>query len=141
MPRTTADLVKGIAEVDDGVVLDPFIASANRLVTKVVAPVNTDADELADVETWLAAHLYHILSPQSNVDQVGSTGGTVRQQYDTKVDLALNVTKYGQQAMVLDTSGALANWNATLTKGGTRKLRVIYLGKSADDMLEYEDGL
>lgn len=139
MPRTTDTLVRGIAEVDEDIDLTPFIATASRLIDKVVAPNTTD--DLTDLESWLSAHFYHVLSPQSNVDQVGSTGGTVRQQYDSKVDLALNVTKYGQQAMVLDTTGSLAAWNQSITKGGARRMKVVYLGKSADDMLEYEDGL
>ena len=111
MPNTTEELVAEIIEVEDGDSLTPFIRSANRLVTKfcgsVAAYVTAD---LEDIETWLAAHFYACFRRQVR----GEQAGTVRSDYEGKVDLHLDVTIYGQQAQVLDWNGGLAAWNNSL---------------------------
>lgn len=120
MPRTDATLVAGIVEVDGTINLDPFILAANEIVTEVCA-VATKEDgsawhteaRLTVIETWLAAHFYCILDPRADMEHAGSV--SVRYQY--KVDLGLNVTTYGQQAILLDTSGGLAKLNEDLKKG------------------------
>lgn len=112
MPRTTSDLVKGIISVRAGDDLSPFIAVANELVTEECVPVKK-ADgttpwhsdtRLELIERWLSAHFYAVMRPRA----VSEGAGTVQQTTESKVDLGLRVTKYGQQALELDTSGALA---------------------------------
>jgi hypothetical protein len=72
VPYTTADLVGGVVEVDDGDDLTPFIRSAHRLIVRFCEPFLNNgtanaytADDLTDIETWLAAHFYACLSRQT----------------------------------------------------------------------------
>lgn len=139
MPRTSSTAVQGIIEVDEDADLTPFIETANALVTEVCVPAGYDAARLELIERWLAAHFYAVLAPRAIVEQVGSAGGGVREQYESKVDLGLSITRYGQQAMMLDTTGGLAALNQATIKGTARGIRAVYLGKDADDMLEYEE--
>ena len=120
MPRTTPDLVKGIVDTsaDDALDLMPFIEAANVLVTKVCLPhynETTDASQLELIERWLAAHHYCILSPRESFEGAGA----VQANYESKVDLGLDVTRYGQTAMRFDTSGALAALNNAMKKAAT----------------------
>lgn len=120
MARTTAALVAGIVEVElpDGAVLEdflaPFILPANLLVTDVCGAAGYSDEKLEMIERWLGAHFYQILAPGANTERAGRVAQTVR----SKVDLGLNVTHYGQQAMVLDTAGGLAEINQALEPGG-----------------------
>jgi hypothetical protein len=136
MPRTTAAAVEGILEVDPQVDLDPFIETANSLVTE---HCDYDDTRMELIERWLSAHFYQIMNPQAVVDQVGSTGGTVRQQYESKVDLGFNVTRYGQQAMLLDTDGGLATLNSQTVNGRARRIQIKYLGRPESEMSAYEE--
>lgn len=111
MPRTTAEEVEAIVEVDDEIDLDPFIELANELVTEKCASVTTYTDNrLKLIEKLLAAHFYCIRDPRSTREEV--TG--IRDTYEAKVDLHLDLTRYGQQAMFMDTNGGLAAWNNSL---------------------------
>jgi hypothetical protein len=107
MSRTTDELVESIIEVDDSIVLTPFIEAANALVTYCC--VDTDDytytdDILILIETWLAAHFYTVRDPrvfQEGFDSIQAT-------YQVKTDLGLATSHFGQTAMILDPTGALA---------------------------------
>src|SRR6185369_6739974 len=109
--RTTSTLVRGIVDADLDVSLDPFIDAANELVTEICSFVE-DVDgnlrytssRLELIERWLAAHFYCILDARGRRERVSSL--TFESQ--SKVDLGLDVTHYGQQAKRLDTAGGLA---------------------------------
>lgn len=133
MARTTRALVEGIIEVDAGIVpddaaMEPFILPANELVTEVctgdAGPANAyTSDRLELIERWLAAHFYAQRDPRYASEKAGSVGGN----YQSKVDLGLDNTHYGQMAMRLDTNGGLADLNRK-SKKGKRKLAVTWLG-------------
>lgn len=112
MSRTSSVNVKTIIEVDDDVDLTPFITAATALVTKFCADFEYSADPTANsdhlelIERWLAAHFYTNLHPRATLEQA-----RVQAQYQSKVDLRLNTSHYGQTAMLLDFSGALAAYN------------------------------
>lgn len=139
MARTTPELVAEIIEVDvdpDAGIdlatrLNPFIGYASELVTEVCAPVTRYSEtRLRDIETWLAAHFYAVFDPQF----MATTVGDVRTQYESKVDLGLDVTRYGQQAKRLDTEGGLAALDERMksaSEGGAlpRKAKVVWLGR------------
>lgn len=135
---TNDDLVGAIVEVDAGDDLTPFIRSAHRLIVRFCEPYLTEAvapavlyttDDLEDIETWLAAHFYACLRRQVRAEQAGA----VRSDYESKVDLRLNVTIYGQQAMVLDVNGGLAGWNNTLGNRLSVVASVQWLGVPDED--------
>lgn len=106
--RTNAGLVGGIIEVDASVPLTPFIDAANQLVTELCAPSgHHTVERLEMIERYLSAHFYTLRDPRPVSEQVGA----VQQTNQSKVDLFLSTSHYGQMAMVLDTSGALSDLN------------------------------
>lgn len=129
--RTTESKVKAIVDVLPGTDVTPFLEAANTLVTEVCTKVEYGytLSRLTQIETWLAAHFYCIYDPRAFQEQAGP----VQQTTQSKVDLGLNVTHYGQMAMRLDTSGALAGLDNALKKievklPAVRKLAGYWLG-------------
>jgi len=113
--RTTAVAVKKIIETDDNIStdLEPFIEVANNVVTAHCTSGSLTAATLELVERWLSAHFYAIRDPRVESEKAGS----VSQNLLGKVDLNLNQTRYGQQAMLIDGTGKLAAWNKGMETG------------------------
>lgn len=124
--RTNSALVEAIIEVDVTIDLAPFILTASELVTELCVPAGYTDIRLELIERWLAAHFYAVRDPRATDEKAGSVGAS----YESKVDLNLNLTRYGQQALVLDTKGGLAalNRSASLAGGGRRTVGVTWLG-------------
>ena len=133
--RTTPELVGGIIELDPVIVsIAPFIAAASALVDGVERRSDTlDSDEQLDsarleiIETWLAAHFYAIRDPRPERERAGS----VEVKHQTSVDLGLNVTHYGQQAMMLDTTGYLSEISSG--KKRIREVSLHWVGTEIED--------
>jgi len=118
MPRTTAELIEGILEVDETIgSLDPFIAVANELVTEVCAAAEVtpaySESRLTLIETWLGAHFYCQRDPRFASEKAGP----VSANYQYKLGLNLANTHYGQMAMSLDTFGGLAQLSKNVEEG------------------------
>ena len=111
MARTDAAAVGGIIEVDSGISLTPFIETANQMVTDACSAAGYTAAKLELIERWLAAHFYAIRDPRATSERAGPVG----QSNESKVDLGLAITRYGQQAMMLDNAGGLAAMNSLAT--------------------------
>ena len=129
--RVTAEEVEAIIQYDDTIELDPFIEVANQLVTELCTDSDYADDRLTEIERWLSAHFYHI-DDQHVADE---KAGDVSVSYQYKVDLALNQTKYGQQAMLLDTAGNLAQLNKRILEGESPTVTIAWMGKdyTSDD--------
>lgn len=125
--RTTQDQVTAICKVRAGDDLTPFIEVANGLVTEFCAGKYDDG-WLEQIERWLSAHFYRILAPSRLQENAGSVG----QQIESKVDLGLDVTRYGQQAKILDWQGGLARLNAASLKGALRA-KIRWVGTPAGE--------
>ena len=113
--RVTAAEVRAIIRDADtdmvGDTLAPFIMMATKLTDRVVAADDDDvmdAELLKEVERLLAAHFTCLKYTRVSDEKAGTVGESV--QY--KVGLRLEVTMYGQQALVLDLTGTLAGLNA-----------------------------
>lgn len=117
MARTTSVLVAGIIEVDTTIALDPFIFPANELVTEICVGVGYSDERLELIERYLAAHFYTLRDPRALNEKAGSVAAT----YQSKVDLNLATSHYGQHAMLLDTKGGLARLNAEMSKPRTQR--------------------
>lgn len=127
--RTTALAVAKVIQVPPTQMslLDTFIDTANELVTQVCAVVFPGVTQTFDqaglpaytptkggytytdyrlemIERWLAAHFYAVFSSQSQQDMADN----IQSIYQGRTALGLNGTWWGQQAMRLDTMGALA---------------------------------
>jgi hypothetical protein len=107
MARTTAAKVQAIIQTKASISLDPFIETANHLVTKVCTSSNYDATDLELIERWLAAHFYAVRDPR----RLREKAGPVSAEYKGKWDLKLNLTEYGQQVLLLDYEGHFAALN------------------------------
>lgn len=143
MALTDPEKVGKIVKINPKNDVAPFIEAAAYLVGRVCATaviVGTDPpepfytnEELELIERWLAAHFYCVFDSRSLNEQVSS----LRIQYQSKVDLGLDVTHYGQQAKVLDVNGGLAALdNLTTGDAALRKLKggVRWLGTPNQDV-------
>lgn len=127
-PRTTSDLVQGIIETETGKDLSPFIASANLLTTDVCGASGYSdgfvGSKMELIERWLAAHFYTVYDNQLTATKAG----TVAASFQTKTDLFLKNSMYGQQAMMLDTAGNLAAFENNAMKVRKYHVGIIWLG-------------
>lgn len=133
MARTTSAAVEAIIDIESGISLAPFIETANALVTECCSTVSTYTDaRLELIERWLSAHFYHIRDTRERSKVVGD-GESI---FKTKIDLGLNLTHYGQMAMLLDTNGGLKDLNNQMTSSGPTTMSLSWLGKTETETLE-----
>jgi hypothetical protein len=122
--RTTEEAVGAIIEVDSDISLTPFIETGSALTDQVAAaPSPPDATRLELIERYLSAHAYTLRAPRAIQERAGSVGET----FQSRVDLGLATSHYGQMAMSLDPTGVLAS----LSKG-KKAVGVQWGGKDAD---------
>lgn len=104
--RTTQTLVATVIDITPGDDLTAQIASANIIVTDQCTNSGYDDTRLEMIERWLSAHMYACNRRRTSNETVSEGAG---QGFDRiNVDLGLNNTIYGQQAMMIDTAGNLA---------------------------------
>jgi hypothetical protein len=102
--RVTDCEIKSIIETDLATL--PFAQSAHALVEDCdLAGKGLGESTLKLVELWLAAHFVAIRERQLQSEKMGDSADA----YMGEVGKGLDATTYGQQAKVLDTTGALAN--------------------------------
>ncbi len=111
--RTTQELVGAVVELDSTIDVTPFIADANILVDDLCLESGYSDAKLTRIETWLAAHLYAVRDPRVSSESAGPVSAT----YQYRLGLFLAGTMQGQQAMLLDTAGNLANLNKDIENG------------------------
>jgi hypothetical protein len=126
--RTTEELVAGLVEVDSAVSLIPFITAASLLVDYVPSDQlpTTPTDTYEVIERWLSAHFYCMRKPRRETERAGD----VMAKYETKIGFNLALSKYGQMAMMLDTTGTLSAMN-----NERRRPRVVWLGQACDRII------
>ena len=138
--RTTSSYIESIVEKDTDIIVsssdwDSFIATGSILVDRMVSDAKgadgaayyveaTDSVQLELIERWLSAHFYAVRDPRFTSESAGG----VSTNFLTAVDLNLNVTMYGQQAMILDTSGYLADIQDQTKTGKKQRVGVFWSG-------------
>lgn len=133
MARITAADVLAIMDVKPTLtVLTPFINAASSLVTRVCGDAGYSDDDLALIETWLAAHFVAIRDPRLSSRSVGSASGS----YQGQTTMMLSATTYGQQAMLLDTEGGLAVLNENTMRGKKPVVGLSWLGTAETESEE-----
>ena len=107
--------------------LSVFIQSATLQVDRIAAKGLLSTNELKEIERWLSAHFASIRDKRTVKDAVGDSSHT----YEGKTGMGLNFTRYGQQALLLDTTG-------TLAESGKRRATISYLGGTVNASGEVE---
>jgi hypothetical protein len=138
--RTDQSRVREVLEeADETIPVEPFIRAANAvinsLISRCAAMAASSADELAVVETWLAAHYYAQRDPAYASKTTGGASGTFQGQ----TAMYFEASKYGQRAMELDGSGCLSKRQWELKTGNTMKASLTWGGKARSDQLTYEE--
>lgn len=139
--RTTKDLVIKVLMDDYGERLcggnpdlSPFISAANNLVGQIDACVTRNnktaltTSQKREVETWLAAHFYQMSDPGYTSKSTAGASASFTGQFG----MYLEMTRYGQTAMLLDPSGCLRMIN----KGS--RVRMDWLGKPPSEQIPIE---
>jgi len=112
MARVTALEVKDILDTDlSDSVVEAFISDASNLIdelfedeTGLFEDETGVSDELlASIEKWVAAHFVAIRDQRPKSEKVGDASIT----YHGTSGKGLEFTPYGQQALLLDTTGRL----------------------------------
>lgn len=104
--RTTEDEVKAIIDTElTGDEITPFLRSANVFVTASLGSTVLSVDHLREIEAWVAAHFVAVRDPRLTSRKAGEATDTYQKAGEGK---RLEATIYGQQALVLDTTGTLA---------------------------------
>ena len=116
MPQRVSDAdVKQI--LTTSVDTQPFIVAASLLIDRHLASQNLSAALLLEIERWLAAHFACVRDPRLRDVRDGDTGV----QYERgKAGEGLSATSYGQQVLLLDPTGILAQ--VTTTKRASIKV-------------------
>lgn len=105
MARATEAEVKEIIDTDlTEEQVTPFLEDADLLVTDVCAGEGYSDDLMKRICCWLAAHFVAIRDPRIAKEKIGDADGT----YQGKTGMGLQHTSYGQQVMILDHHGKLA---------------------------------
>ena len=97
--------VRAICPLPESVDVQPFIVVASLTIDAHLTATGQSAALLTEIERWLAAHFACVQSPR--FVEVGSGGERLRFEAGPLGE-GLKSTRYGQQAIALDTSGVLA---------------------------------
>lgn len=112
--RVTTAEVEEIIDTDltDGRITVCIDTAHNLVETQCVGNDLSD-DTLKSIERWLSAHFVAVVEPRITREKADVVGAS----YMHKVDLYLASTVWGQQAMLLDTSGNLSELNDGIKNG------------------------
>ena len=104
--RVTEHQVQIIIGIESGIDMSLFIEVASRLVDEILATSSLSSKRLADVELYLAAHLAALTEEGGGVTMQRAGASSV--QYAQLQGNNLSLTRFGQMALSLDTTGKLA---------------------------------
>jgi hypothetical protein len=90
--------------------ISAFIISANIMVTDVLGDSGLSDDRLKEIERWLAAHFVAMKDGGARAveEEVGRSRRRMGEATRQILGQGLKLTRFGQQAMILDTTGKLA---------------------------------
>lgn len=120
MPRTNKSDVKDIVDTElNDSSIDAWIEMANDLADDISVNGSINTNRLTRIEKLLSAHFIRLQEPGVETESVKDAS------FDFTGDFGmdLNMTRYGQAAKRLDTTGTLSQ-NADSTKATTQALGV-----------------
>lgn len=103
--RVTNDEVKELIDTDR--VVDSFIITANLIVTEELTSAGHSDARMKQIELYLAAHFVALAEEHGGLQR--SETGSGMELMANVYDKGYQMTRYGQQALALDTSGMLAS--------------------------------
>lgn len=86
--------------------VDLYIQHSNDIVTEGLAPLGLSTVKLTLIETYLAAHFYTVAKERGAL--AATSMGEAKDSFHNVYTSGFGSTRFGQQAMVIDTSGKLA---------------------------------
>ena len=118
--RVTAGAVKEVVptQIADSVVLTNFIDTANLFVDTHLASAGHTDEILAKIELYLAAHYVALTEEQGGLTR--SKLGDADESFANIYGQGLKATRFGQQALAIDTTGILNSVAATQLKAEFR---------------------
>ena len=118
--RVTAEAVKEVVAttIADDVVLTNHIDTANLLITEHLASVGLSDRMLQKIELYLAAHYVALTEEGGGLTR--SKLGDGDDSFANVYDQGLRSTRYGQNALALDTTGTLSRVAQTQLKADFR---------------------
>ncbi len=84
--------------------VDPFVDTANILVTEYLASSSLSAAILKEIETYLAAHFVTLRDRRAKQERADGVGFTLEGDFG----MGLDSSQYGQTAQILDSTGVLS---------------------------------
>lgn len=122
-PLTTAEAVRTVYSLltdDDD--LDGYIESASMLVAARCVPLDYTTDEIEIICRYLTAHLWEVDHPRLARERMGQA-----EEYpESKVGLGLQLTRPGQQVLMLDYLGGLSAADPAVAR---KRVTVLWIGK------------
>lgn len=118
MALVTDSEVKAIIDTERDTT--PFITTASLIVTEQLADQTLSDDRKKQIELYLAAHFCAITEERGALAR--QRMGDASEEYKIDAGYGLALTRYGQQAIQLDTSGTL---RALTRKGQDALFRVV----------------
>jgi hypothetical protein len=106
MARVTDAQVQEIISLNVLTSTDPFITTANLLVTQHLGSSGLSAAILAQIEKYLAAHLVALHPDERQLTE--QKLGEATDKYAGKFGDQLHFTQFGQTVTMLDSTGILA---------------------------------
>lgn len=113
MPRVTDAEVKSLIDTQRDT--SPFIDTASLVVTESIAPKGLSDDRLRQIELYLAAHFTTLAEERGGL-AMSRTGDSEERYAVGDLGRGFNMTRFGQQALALDSSGALASLSTSAGK-------------------------
>ncbi len=86
--------------------LTAFIAAAHIIVTEDLASAGFSNERKTEIERWLAAHFVSMKEDSGRL--TGKETGDSQYNFGGELGKGLQFTRYGQQVLLLDSSGTLA---------------------------------
>jgi hypothetical protein len=117
MSRATSSEVVGVMsnEVPAGTDLSTFISVASCIIADNLDETLFNDDTLKNIEIYLAAHFSALKYKNAIETQMGGTN-SARDKFGYPLGKGLELTTYGQMAIMLDFSKALGSLSSTKNK-------------------------
>ena len=120
MPRVSEEELKGIIETRADESVWSYIEDANTLVNETLDIATFTEARLKLIEKYLAAHLWVVAAEKGGLTLERALDAV--NEYKVQEGTGLSATRFGQQVMAFDTSGAL---HKVLSYAKKAQLRVV----------------